>query len=189
MVSFVASEQFAIAMIVVVISLFMNEMDIIVQIMTKMDIIVQWATILSPIIAVLIAWWTVRSSAKDTAKKIATLEKSTREQIAALDENTKKQVDSVKELTKIQIKTAILQANIEMKKLTAQHKQLTRRVYEESQQGVFANQYGEPFNTIRQEKNRQRDMMDEQDLTLNQLKEYQALTAQFNELYKEVGEK
>ena len=56
----------------------MSNMDIIVH-------IVQWATILSPIIAVLIAWWTVWSSSKDTAKKIATLEKSTMEQIVALE--------------------------------------------------------------------------------------------------------
>jgi len=165
-----------------------------------MSCIVQLATILSPIIAVLLAWWTVRSSAKDTAKKIAALEdstaqqiaalnESTSKQIAALEENTKKQVESVKELTRIQIKTAILQANTDMKKLTAQHKQLTQRVYEESQQSVFGNQYGEPFNTMRQEKNRQRDMMDEQDLALNQLKELHSLTAQLNELYKEVGGK
>lgn len=32
--------------------------------------IVQWATILSPIIAVLLAWWTSRSGARDTAKLI-----------------------------------------------------------------------------------------------------------------------
>ena len=32
--------------------------------------IVQWATILSPIIAVLLAWWTCRSGARDTAKLV-----------------------------------------------------------------------------------------------------------------------
>ena len=32
--------------------------------------IVQWATILSPIIAVILAWWTCRSGASDTAKLI-----------------------------------------------------------------------------------------------------------------------
>ena len=32
--------------------------------------IVQWATILSPIIAVILAWWTCRSGARDTAKLI-----------------------------------------------------------------------------------------------------------------------
>ena len=83
--------------------------------MSNMDIIVQWATILSPIIAVLIAWWTVRSSAKDTAKKISKLEESTREQIAALEGSTTKQVESVKQLAKILIRTTQIQMNLELK--------------------------------------------------------------------------
>ncbi len=37
------------------------------------DSIVQWATILSPIIAVLLAWWTSKSSAKENRKQIAAL--------------------------------------------------------------------------------------------------------------------
>ena len=37
--------------------------------------IVQWATILSPIIAVLLAWWTCRSSAKESAKQISALKR------------------------------------------------------------------------------------------------------------------
>ena len=61
-----------------------------------MDVIVQWATILSPIIAVLIAWWMSRSSAKDTAK-----------QIAALEENTTKQIESIKELSKQDRKSVV----------------------------------------------------------------------------------
>ena len=35
-----------------------------------MKTIVDWATILSPIIAVLIAWWVSRKSSKDTAKQV-----------------------------------------------------------------------------------------------------------------------
>lgn len=38
-----------------------------------MEAIVQWATILSPIIAVVIAIWASRSSAKETAKQIAAI--------------------------------------------------------------------------------------------------------------------
>ncbi len=63
-----------------------------------MNTIVQWATLLSPIIAVLIAIWASRSSAKDTAKKLV-----------ALEESTKIQVESIKELTKIQIEITKLQ--------------------------------------------------------------------------------
>lgn len=60
-----------------------------------MNVIVQWATILSPIIAVVIAVWASRKSAKDTAK-----------QIAAVEENTKKQVESIKRLCLLQLSAA-----------------------------------------------------------------------------------
>lgn len=60
----------------------------------NMDIIVLWTTILSPIIAVLIAWWTVRSSAKDTAK----------------------QIKSIKELSRLQIEATIKQVELEIEK-------------------------------------------------------------------------
>ena len=69
------------------------------------DVIVQWATILSPIIAVLIAWWMSKSSAKDTAK-----------QIAALEESTTKQIESIKELARIQMDASIKQVELEIEK-------------------------------------------------------------------------
>lgn len=68
-----------------------------------MDIVVQWTTILSPFIAVLIAWWMSNSSKKETAR-----------QIAALEENTTKQIESVKELARIQIEISILQLRKEL---------------------------------------------------------------------------
>lgn len=50
-----------------------------------------------------IAVWTVRSSAKDTAKKIA-----------AIEESTTKQVESIKQLAKIQIRTTQIQMKLEL---------------------------------------------------------------------------
>ena len=60
-----------------------------------MNVIVQWATILSPIIAVIIAVWASRKSAKDTAR-----------QIAAVEESTKKQIESMKRLSLLQLSAA-----------------------------------------------------------------------------------
>jgi hypothetical protein len=60
-----------------------------------METIVQWATILSPIIAVVIAVWASRKSAKDTAQ-----------QIAVMEENNKKQLESVKRLCLLQLSAA-----------------------------------------------------------------------------------
>ena len=60
-----------------------------------MNILVQWATLLSPIIAVVIAVWASRKSAKDTAR-----------QIAAVEESTKKQMESMKRLSLLQLSAA-----------------------------------------------------------------------------------
>ena len=67
-----------------------------------MKFIVQWATILSPIIAVLIAWWMSKSSAKATDKKIA-----------ALEDSTNKQVENIKKLAKLQVDIMVKRAELE----------------------------------------------------------------------------
>ena len=67
-----------------------------------MDII---AVILTLIVPIGIAVWTVRSSAKDTAK-----------QIAALEESTTKQIESIKELARIQMDATIKQVELEIEK-------------------------------------------------------------------------
>ncbi len=68
-----------------------------------MDYIIQWATILSPVIAIIIAVISIRSGAKDTNKKIA-----------AIDESSSKQVESLKELTKMQLELSIMHINEEI---------------------------------------------------------------------------
>lgn len=67
--------------------------------------IVQWATILSPIIAVVIALWASKKSAKDTDRKIA-----------AIEDSTAKQIESVKELSRQMIDSTIKQVELEIEK-------------------------------------------------------------------------
>ena len=81
-----------------------------------MNVIVQWTTILSPIVAVFIAWWMSRSSAKDTAK-----------QIAALEESTAKQIESIKELARLQIEISTLQMSKELSDARSQYIQITKK--------------------------------------------------------------
>ena len=61
------------------------------------------AIIIALIVPIGIAIWTVRSSAKDTAK-----------QIAALEESTTKQIESIKELARIQIEITSIQLQKEL---------------------------------------------------------------------------
>ena len=79
-----------------------------------MNAIVQWATILSPIIAVLIAWWMSRSSAKDTAKQIGAQNESTAKQLAAQNESTSKQVEAMIKVAKTQIELSKIQLEVEL---------------------------------------------------------------------------
>lgn len=67
-----------------------------------MDII---AVIIALIVPIGVAIWTVRSSAKDTAK-----------QIAALEESTTKQIESIKELSRLQMDASIKQVELEIEK-------------------------------------------------------------------------
>ena len=71
--------------------------------MNEMSNIVQWATILSPVIAVFIAVWTIRKSAKDTDKKIKALDKSTQEQ-----------VNNIKKLSILQAEITSLHLDMEL---------------------------------------------------------------------------
>ena len=65
--------------------------------------IVQWATILSPIIAVGLAWWTIRCSSKDTAKKID-----------AIEQSTNKEIERLKEISRLQIEIPLVQLKKEL---------------------------------------------------------------------------
>ena len=60
-----------------------------------MEAIVQWATILSPIIAILIAVWAIRSSAKDTDRKIKAMRESTAEEVEKLSQLADLQVQAL----------------------------------------------------------------------------------------------
>lgn len=136
-----------------------------------------------------VAVWTVRSSAKDTAKKIAALEKSTSEQIATLEESTKKQVESIKKLTNIQIELSVLQTEIQLKEVDDYHKILSQRVEEESKNDNYFNQYDNHLNAIRQEEKRIRDLMDEQLKTTKQFRNLHELRFKLIELKKRIGGK
>ena len=75
-----------------------------------------------------VAVWTVRSSAKDTAKKIA-----------ALEESTTKQVESIKQLAKIQIKTTQTQIGIELEDTMTKEKQVLKKRWDHVNREYGAN--------------------------------------------------
>ena len=163
-----------------------------------MEIIVLWVTILSPIIAVVIAVWTSRSSAKDSAKKISALEESTREQIAALEESTKKQIaaleeattkqiESVKELTKIQLELSIMQIEKEATETHAHYEQASKRYWDELERNRTFNQYGLAEDSWRQRDDRRRDLTDKKEYNSNHLQDLHCYLKRLDELKEKVG--
>ena len=84
--------------------------------------IVQWATIISTIISVFLAWWTVRSSSKDTDKKIA-----------AIKEWSEKEINQLKKLSQLEVETLSLKLDMEL-----------------IQRAIIAQQANEERNSVQQ---------------------------------------
>lgn len=74
--------------------------------------IVQWATILSPIISVIIAVFVTWANSRDVKKQIEAVKELSRQTI----DNTSKEVESIKQLSKLQIETSIKQVELEIEK-------------------------------------------------------------------------
>jgi len=136
-----------------------------------MNTIVQWATLLSPIIAVLIAIWASRSSAKDTAKKLV-----------AIEESTKIQVESVKELTKIQIEITRLQLKKELWEANLRYNQTNQRVADENNRH-FSN-YIPEMEAYHQREDKKKDMTDNCDFWKEQIAVLKELISKVTELSK-----
>lgn len=129
-----------------------------------MELIVQWATILSPIIAVLIAWWMSRSSAKDTAK-----------QIAALEESTTKQVESIKELASMMIEVNALQIDKELWDARHRQRQYSQEAFDDLDNQEKAYQLGIPVDKYSSIVNKQKEFERKSDFNMKQMDTLQSI--------------
>lgn len=102
-----------------------------------MDTIVQWATILSPIIAVLLAWWTSRSGAREVRKIVA----------------------SMKEMKRIQIALLAIQIEKDIAEATAKYVQTDKKLKKDAEYNEFLGRHvGGGMDAIHQKEERKRDM-------------------------------
>ena len=122
-----------------------------------MNDIVQLATILSPIIAVGLAWWTVRSSSRDTNKKIA-----------AIEDSTAKQIKTVKKLTRLQLELSTMQINKELWESRYRHHQTTQK--QSSNDGIGAAMRAQLPPSMQDEIRRKEDLSYEEDFLEKQRK-------------------
>ena len=132
-----------------------------------METVVQWATILSPIIAVIIAWWMTRSSAKDAAK----------------------QITSIKELAKIQIETTQIQISKELWDAKTRYQQTSNRVRNNHNENMIFNSIGGIHDSMRQKVEKERDMEDRQEFYSQQIERSNLYLSKIEDLKKRLEEK
>ena len=141
------------------------------------DYVVQISAILSPIIAVLLAWWASRSSAKATTK-----------QIAALEESTQKQVESVKELAKIQTKLAALQFEKEAWEVRHRWRQVSEETWKsiEDDERMSNIPHNEITEMIRHRRERDNHLLSEEKFYSKQLSSLDGYCKRVDEILKEL---
>lgn len=130
----------------------------------NMEKIVQWATILSPIIAVIVAWWMSRSSAKATEKQIA----------------------SIKELARIQIETTQLQINKELWEARALYFQASQKKEDMIERDRFLYQVGGGNDYFRNREEKKKNIEYEGDFHSKQTQVLEKFQNRLNELSKQL---
>ncbi len=141
-----------------------------------MEAVVQWATILSPIIAILIAVWAIRSSAKDTAK-----------QIVALEESTTRQIESVKQLAKIQLEISQIQINKELWEARSRFLQADKKQGEMAKFEHSFTMAADIANMYREQHARNVDLSSESEFQQKYARALEQYQSRLSQLSKEMG--
>ena len=136
-----------------------------------------WASIVSPIIAVIIAIWSGVSSRRATAK-----------QLAAIEESTAKQVESVKELAKIQTKLAALQFEKEAWEVRHRWRQVSEETWKsiEDDERMSNIPHNEITEMIRHRRERDNHLLSEEKFYSKQLSSLDGYCKRVDEILKEL---
>lgn len=142
-----------------------------------MDLIVKWSSILSPLIAVIIAVWSGISSRKATAK-----------QLSAIKESTTKQVESIKELTRLQLQISQIQLHNERTSASYQHKLVLEEI--DNLKKLNSSILGTMHNDFTKEERRRReeemDLHSKEDYYSSQISLIEGSLQKLNNIGKEV---
>ena len=131
----------------------------------SIEFIALWAAILSPIIAVLLAWWTSRSSSRAA----------------------KKQIKAMKELQKIQINLLQLQLDKDLSESQLRHTQTNRKIDHTREYNRFNNQIGGFADSMRHIDERNQDMMSEIEYQSERMKWLQYFQKRLDEMKRNIS--
>ncbi len=135
------------------------------------------AIIIALIVPIGIAIWTVRSSAKDTAK-----------QIAALEESTTKQIESIKELARIQIEITSIQLQKELAEARTGYLQASEKSMNaiDDRFSMMGIPYNEVVARMQDKQEKQKNLSLEQDFYSKKIKWTDNYLERVEELKKEL---
>ena len=135
------------------------------------------ASIASPLVAVFIAWWTSISSAKDTAKQIAALEKS-----------TTKQIESIKELARIQIEITSIQLQKELTEARTGYLQASEKSLDalDDRFSMMGIPYNDTVARMQNKQEKQKNLSLEQDFYSKKINWTDSYLKRVKELKKEL---
>ena len=135
------------------------------------------AIIIALIVPIGIAIWTVRSSAKDTAK-----------QIAALEESTTKQIESIKELARIQIEITSIQLQKELTETRQSYLQASEKNMDaiNNRFSMMGIPHNEVIARMQDKQEQQRNLSLEQDFYSKKIKWTDNYLERVEELKKEL---
>lgn len=118
------------------------------------------AIIVALIVPIAVAIWTVKSSAKDTAK-----------QIAALEDSTTKQIESIKELARIQIEITSIQLQKELTETRQSYLQASEKNMDaiNDRFSMMGIPHNEVIARMQDKQEKQRNLSLEQDFYSNKI--------------------
>ncbi len=136
-----------------------------------------WASIASPLIAVVIAVWSGISSRKATAK-----------QLAAIEDSTAKQVESIKELARIQIEITSIQLQKELTEAKTGYLQASEKSMDalDDRFRMMGVPYNEVVARMQEKQEKQKNLSLEQDFYSKKINWTDSYLKRVKELKKEL---
>jgi hypothetical protein len=136
-----------------------------------------WASIASPIIAVIIAVLSGVSSRRATAK-----------QLAAIEESTAKQVKSIKELTRLQLQISQIQLHNERTSASYQHKLVLEEInnLKKLNSSVLGTMHNDFTKEERRRREKEMDLHSKEDYYSSQISLIEGSLQKLNNIGKEV---
>lgn len=136
-----------------------------------------WASIASPIIAVIIAVWSGISSRNATVK-----------QLAAIEESTAKQVTSIKELTRLQLQISQIQLHNERTSASYQYKLVLEEIenLKKLNSSVLGTMHNEFTKEERRRREKEMDLHSKEDYYSSQISLIEGSLQKLNNIGKEV---